>query len=283
MAHNAHIQKTPISFNGQLTGFPMGQHLHSALAGDHFALGVTSTAGRTAEMRPDEGTPSGSRSRTPHRGHPSPAASKPPRHRRPRTRHRRSASGTTRRPRRHRPPPHPDAEHLPAHTRARRVRRHPQHPEIHHRHRSATPDDLRTGGGPLSGQDQRQRAAERTESGADLADQATARAPQHGRAQPRPHTAAQHSPTLPHHRSPHSQRAPTMITTHHSPADPRAPHPTARPRVGRDAGSPGTGVTGSVAVPGYQRANLRQQRRGVFGGQPRRAPPAPPISDPTAG
>lgn len=29
-AHNAHIQKTPISFNGHLTGLPMGQHLHSS-------------------------------------------------------------------------------------------------------------------------------------------------------------------------------------------------------------------------------------------------------------
>jgi erythromycin esterase len=58
-AHNAHIQKTPISFNGHLTGFPMGQHLHSALGDEYFALGLTSTTGHTAEMRRDETTPFG--------------------------------------------------------------------------------------------------------------------------------------------------------------------------------------------------------------------------------
>ncbi|WP_214414711.1 erythromycin esterase family protein [Sphaerisporangium fuscum] len=53
-AHNAHIQKEPISFNGHLTGLPMGQYLHSALGDDYFALALTSTAGHTADMRPDE-------------------------------------------------------------------------------------------------------------------------------------------------------------------------------------------------------------------------------------
>ncbi|MEU6731395.1 erythromycin esterase family protein [Nonomuraea wenchangensis] len=53
-AHNAHIQKTPVSFNGQLTGLPMGQHLHDSLGGDYVALALTSIAGRTADMRPDE-------------------------------------------------------------------------------------------------------------------------------------------------------------------------------------------------------------------------------------
>ncbi|MER7722433.1 erythromycin esterase family protein [Streptomyces sp. NPDC096323] len=54
VAHNAHIQKTPIAFDGHLTGIPMGQHLHSALGDAYFALGLTSLTGHTAEMRRDE-------------------------------------------------------------------------------------------------------------------------------------------------------------------------------------------------------------------------------------
>lgn len=54
VAHNAHVQKTPISFNGQLTGFPMGHYLHRALGDDYFAFALTSTGGHTAEMRRDE-------------------------------------------------------------------------------------------------------------------------------------------------------------------------------------------------------------------------------------
>ncbi|WP_406530515.1 erythromycin esterase family protein [Streptomyces sp. I8-5] len=54
VAHNAHIQKSPISFNGHLTGFPMGQHLQNALGNDYFALGLTSSGGHTAEMVRDE-------------------------------------------------------------------------------------------------------------------------------------------------------------------------------------------------------------------------------------
>ncbi|MEV3985950.1 erythromycin esterase family protein [Nonomuraea sp. NPDC049758] len=53
-AHNAHIQKAPISFDGQLTGFPMGQRLHDALGDAYFALGLTSTGGHTGEMVRDE-------------------------------------------------------------------------------------------------------------------------------------------------------------------------------------------------------------------------------------
>ncbi|MFB7550790.1 erythromycin esterase family protein [Streptomyces sp. NPDC056154] len=55
-AHNAHIQKTPVSFNGHLTGLPMGQHLHHALGDEYVALALTSTSGHTAEMRRDENT-----------------------------------------------------------------------------------------------------------------------------------------------------------------------------------------------------------------------------------
>ncbi|MFD5871953.1 erythromycin esterase family protein [Streptomyces sp. NPDC060322] len=54
VAHNAHIQKTPIAFDGHLTGLPMGQHLDRALGDDYFALGLTSVAGHTAEMQRDE-------------------------------------------------------------------------------------------------------------------------------------------------------------------------------------------------------------------------------------
>ncbi|WP_327277160.1 erythromycin esterase family protein [Streptomyces sp. NBC_01224] len=55
-AHNAHIQKSPISFNGHLTGLPMGQHLHRVLGDEYFALGLTSITGHTADMRRDENT-----------------------------------------------------------------------------------------------------------------------------------------------------------------------------------------------------------------------------------
>ncbi|MEV4504188.1 erythromycin esterase family protein [Streptomyces klenkii] len=55
-AHNAHIQKTPVSFNGHLTGLPMGQHLHRALGDEYVALGLTSITGHTADMPRDENT-----------------------------------------------------------------------------------------------------------------------------------------------------------------------------------------------------------------------------------
>lgn len=53
-AHNAHIQKTPVAFDGQLTGFPMGHHLAGQFGDDYFALALTSMAGHTAEMELDE-------------------------------------------------------------------------------------------------------------------------------------------------------------------------------------------------------------------------------------
>lgn len=58
-AHNAHIQKEPVAFDGHLTGFPMGHYLNRALGDDYFALGLTSTDGHTADMRPDETAPFG--------------------------------------------------------------------------------------------------------------------------------------------------------------------------------------------------------------------------------
>ncbi|TYB47511.1 erythromycin esterase family protein [Nonomuraea sp. PA05] len=54
VAHNAHIQTAPISFDGRLTGLPMGQHLRAVLGPYYFALGLTSTGGHTAEMIRDE-------------------------------------------------------------------------------------------------------------------------------------------------------------------------------------------------------------------------------------
>ncbi|MFB6566515.1 erythromycin esterase family protein [Streptomyces noursei] len=53
-AHNAHIQRTPVSFDGHLTGLPMGQHLHRALGAAYLPLGLTSTTGHTADMPRDE-------------------------------------------------------------------------------------------------------------------------------------------------------------------------------------------------------------------------------------
>ncbi|MFH8348794.1 erythromycin esterase family protein [Streptomyces sp. NPDC018045] len=60
-AHNAHIQRAPVSFDGRLTGLPMGLHLSHALGEDYFALGMTSVGGRTAEMHLDENTAFGFR------------------------------------------------------------------------------------------------------------------------------------------------------------------------------------------------------------------------------
>lgn len=53
-AHNAHIQKTAISYDGQLSAFPMGQHLKQMMGDDYFAIALTSTSGQTADMLLDE-------------------------------------------------------------------------------------------------------------------------------------------------------------------------------------------------------------------------------------
>lgn len=58
-AHNAHIQKVPVTYDGHLTALPMGQHLHRMLGEDYFALGLTSQAGQTAEMHLDDTAPFG--------------------------------------------------------------------------------------------------------------------------------------------------------------------------------------------------------------------------------
>ncbi|ADD42388.1 erythromycin esterase family protein [Stackebrandtia nassauensis] len=53
-AHNAHIQKAPVSYGGQLSAFPMGFHLAEMFGSDYVALALTSMAGHTAEMELDE-------------------------------------------------------------------------------------------------------------------------------------------------------------------------------------------------------------------------------------
>ncbi|MEV5598654.1 erythromycin esterase family protein [Streptomyces sp. NPDC052496] len=60
-AHNAHIQRTTVSFDGRLTALPMGLHLSHALGADYFALAMTSVGGRTGEMHLDEQSPFGFR------------------------------------------------------------------------------------------------------------------------------------------------------------------------------------------------------------------------------
>lgn len=50
-AHNAHIQKAPIS--AEAVDLPMGRHLERALGNGYYALALTSVAGDTARMEPD--------------------------------------------------------------------------------------------------------------------------------------------------------------------------------------------------------------------------------------
>ncbi|MGK5548793.1 erythromycin esterase family protein [Streptomyces sp. URMC 127] len=59
MAHNAHLQKEPVTFDGSAATLPMGQYLHRSLGDDYFALGVSCVGGRTAEMPLDESAPFG--------------------------------------------------------------------------------------------------------------------------------------------------------------------------------------------------------------------------------
>jgi erythromycin esterase len=58
-AHNAHIQKTAVVYNGILSALPMGQHLERMLGRDYLAIALTSTAGHTAVMRLDAAAPFG--------------------------------------------------------------------------------------------------------------------------------------------------------------------------------------------------------------------------------
>jgi erythromycin esterase len=53
MAHNAHIQRTPVVFGGEVQVLPMGLHLHRMLGDDYVPVAVTSGGGRTAGLHPD--------------------------------------------------------------------------------------------------------------------------------------------------------------------------------------------------------------------------------------
>ncbi|WP_433872494.1 erythromycin esterase family protein [Saccharopolyspora sp. CA-218241] len=52
-AHNNHLQRTPISFDGELLALPMGLHLHRMFGEDYRPLAVTHTADHVPEMHPD--------------------------------------------------------------------------------------------------------------------------------------------------------------------------------------------------------------------------------------
>ncbi|OPY05612.1 MAG: Erythromycin esterase [Syntrophorhabdus sp. PtaB.Bin184] len=52
MAHNAHIQRTPVVYGGQTLTLPMGLHLARSLGAGYLAVGLTSGAGRTAALMP---------------------------------------------------------------------------------------------------------------------------------------------------------------------------------------------------------------------------------------
>jgi erythromycin esterase len=53
-AHNNHIQKTPVVFDGQLAALPLGFYLERALGSAYRALAMTHTADEVPEMHPDE-------------------------------------------------------------------------------------------------------------------------------------------------------------------------------------------------------------------------------------
>lgn len=58
-AHNNHIQKCSVEFDGVLTALPMGQQLARMLGEDYASIGVTHTGSTIPEMFPDEAVPLG--------------------------------------------------------------------------------------------------------------------------------------------------------------------------------------------------------------------------------
>lgn len=52
-AHNAHIQKTPAYYDGELAALPMGHYLAEVIGGDYRAIALTHTADSVPEMYPD--------------------------------------------------------------------------------------------------------------------------------------------------------------------------------------------------------------------------------------
>ncbi len=54
LAHNAHIQKTPVAFDGFISSIPLGVRLDQAFGEKYLALGITSLTGNTAALYPDK-------------------------------------------------------------------------------------------------------------------------------------------------------------------------------------------------------------------------------------
>lgn len=52
LAHNTHIQRTPVIYDGQFQVLPMGLHLDRMLGSDYVSVGVTSGTGQTAALHP---------------------------------------------------------------------------------------------------------------------------------------------------------------------------------------------------------------------------------------
>ncbi|MDR1728019.1 MAG: erythromycin esterase family protein [Acidobacteriota bacterium] len=61
LAHNNHVQKTPVAYGAYVAAIPMGRYLQQSLGGGYRAVAVTSTARHTAEMRLDDASPTGFR------------------------------------------------------------------------------------------------------------------------------------------------------------------------------------------------------------------------------
>ena len=61
VAHNNHIQKTPVAFaaDEEPTALPMGQHLHRELGTDYIAIALTHTSDHVPEMTLDDSSPVG--------------------------------------------------------------------------------------------------------------------------------------------------------------------------------------------------------------------------------
>ncbi len=54
VAHNAHLQKVPVAFEGFVSAYPMGERLAKMLGSDYRAFGITSAQGHTAALYPDQ-------------------------------------------------------------------------------------------------------------------------------------------------------------------------------------------------------------------------------------
>jgi erythromycin esterase len=50
VAHNNHVQKTPVVFGGELAAYPLGYYLHRVLGADYRAVALTHTADPVPEM-----------------------------------------------------------------------------------------------------------------------------------------------------------------------------------------------------------------------------------------